>query len=128
MRYFLRAFVILSACAAVPACVGTQNQGGAPPQWQGTPSAVAGTGGAAGTATLNWSAAIDNSGTGITYLVYAGLTPGGEDMNTVVASTTTTSTVVSGLTIPDTYDFIIVAQDGNGNTDVSPEFQVTASH
>ncbi len=129
MRYSLRAFVILSACVAIPACTGDplQNSSASGPTWQGTPTGVSGTGGTAGTATLNWSAAIDNSGTGITYSVFQGLTSGGEDMNTVVASTSTTSTVVSSLTVHDTYYFVIVATDGNGNSDTSPEFQVTAT-
>jgi hypothetical protein len=79
--------------------------------------------------TLTWSAAIDNSGTGITYAVYQGTTgSGSEDMNNPVAGTPTSllTVTVSGLTPSDPYTFIVVATDGNGNSLSGAEATITA--
>jgi hypothetical protein len=123
MRKFIRIALFLSECAIIPACSHNQISG---PIWVGTPSAVSGTGGTAMTAVLDWSAAIDNSGTGITYSIFQGTGgPGTEDMTTAVATTTLLTTTLTGLTVNSTYWFVIRATDGNGHSAGSPEFQVT---
>ena len=122
MNKIIRLTLLLSGCAIIPAC---SQSGVSGPIWVGTPTAVSGTGGTAMTAVLTWQASIDNSGTGITYSIFQGATGSGtENLSNAVATTTALSVTLIGLTVPDTYWFVIHATDGNGHVAASPEFQV----
>ena len=125
MRNFFRVLLIVAGAALVPACAQNNQSNG--PTWQGGPTTSSISG---GMATLNWTAALDDSGTGITYAVYQGNSGSGtEDMNNPVAGTPTSllTVTVSGLIAANHYWFIVVATDGNGNTATSPELEITAS-
>lgn len=125
MRNFFRVLLIVAGAALVPAC--TQNNNSNGPTWQSGPTA---SGISGGMATLTWTAAVDNSSTGITYAVYQGNGGSGtEDMSTPVSGTPTSllTVTVSGLVAANHYWFIVVATDGNGNTVTSPELEITAS-
>jgi chitin-binding protein len=126
MRNFFHALLLVAGVALAPACNQNGNNSSGPswPSPSLTPSNISG-----GMVTLTWSAAIDNSGTGITYAVYQGTTgSGSEDMNNPVAGTPTSllTVTVSGLTANDPYTFIVVATDGNGNSLNGAEATITA--
>jgi hypothetical protein len=85
--------------------------------------------GSAGTElTLSWPAAIDNSGTGVTYNVFIGNNGSGSESSTPINANPIAALnyLVTGLTANDPYVFVIEAVDGNGTVSDNPnELTVT---
>ena len=81
-----------------------------PPQFDGLVSAIGG----AGSATLSWDAATDESEP-ITYSVYMAESSGAQDFAAPVATTEELTIDISGLTICSEYFFVVRATDAAGN-------------
>lgn len=116
----VRALAVALVAAILPACTGsTKNSSAAPPNFYNGTTVVA-TPGVAGShqITLSWSPAVDFAGGGIQYLIFQSLVSGGEDLSSPsYPPISGTSYLVTGLTAPDTYYFIVQAQDANGTVD-----------
>ncbi|HLY74378.1 MAG TPA: fibronectin type III domain-containing protein [Planctomycetota bacterium] len=125
--YGIRAFFALVLFGLIPACKGS-NSNSTPPAFGGI---TGGSSTVTSQATLTWNAAVDYSGTGITYDVAWSLTSGMEDFAAAgfsAAGITTVGTTITGLTSKDTYYFMVRAVDGNGVADANspePEFAIT---
>lgn len=136
MRSLLLCGFLLAACSATGDVVldgGMSGDGGssstsdtAPPSFAGATSATSGP----NSVTLSWAAASDNVSPAaqITYLIYQGVTAGGETFNQPSYTTAPGATTFSigKLPIRTTYYFVVRARDEAGNVD-SNKVEVSAT-